>query len=135
MIKHTDDQNKNMKHPFLYLGNYKHKGLFVQFSSVKYHDNGEIDGSYFDGQPISDIIDVDIDDGLNFHSQASLNSLYFFNLKNNSDIFQNGLEQINECSNAAYEKVLNKLINNTYKKEWINELINYEYNRYFDLLS
>ncbi len=81
---HKDNiNNKILKHPFLYFGSNKGRGLFIQFSSVKYDENDENIGSFFSKNNNFDlnIIDGDIDDGLQYHSQANLNSLYMFKLK------------------------------------------------------
>lgn len=115
-MKHIGDKNKIMKHPFLYIGNFKNKGIFIQFSSVKYCENGEIDYSYFDNDDISGIIDLDSDDGLEYHSRATLNSLVVFDLKKNN-INNLDADQMEECSDETYEMILEKLINNNYKEK------------------
>ena len=132
MMKHFGDESQKMRHPFLYIGNLKNRGIFIQFSSVKYDENGEIDYAYFDNEEISEIVDLDSDDGLELHSRADLNTLQIFDLRKNNIIDLN-VREMEECSDKSYEIILEKLINNNYQLYWINESIKNEYNRYWNL--
>jgi hypothetical protein len=100
--------NKILIHPFLYLGSNKGRGLFIQFSSVNYDENDENIGSYFSQNDSFDlnIIDGDIYDGLEHHSQADLKSLYGFKLK---ELEIEEEYYMDECSDDLYEEILKKL--------------------------
>lgn len=103
-IRHTNDNDKNSIHPFLFLGRNKNRGLFIQLSSVKYGEG--IPRSYFDEVPNSIIVDGDINDGLDFHSRANLSKLTSF--------------KIDKLIN---EKILNTSVNAQMiymKKYWLN---------------
>lgn len=131
-MMHRGDKNQKMRHPFLYIGNFKNKGIFIQFSSVKYDENGEIDYAHFDNEEISEIIDLDSNDGLEFHSRADLNTLQIIDLKKNNIVDLN-IDMMEKCLDESYEIMLEKLSKTNYDEKWVNELIINEYNIYFNL--
>ncbi len=78
--------------------------------------------SFFDNNIVSQVVDGDIDDGLNYHSKGNLNELYSFKIDNNS-LSEWKIKYLEECSNKLYGEILVKLNNLNFKSEWINIII------------
>lgn len=70
-----------------------------------------------------DIIELDIDDGLKFHSQVDLNNIYIFEKR---ALKLNNVK--NELNFDTYVLLLEKLKDKTFNKKEVNEMIEAAYN-------
>lgn len=119
---HTEN-GKTYRHPFLCIAISKNKVVALQFTSVKQKD-GEWE-SFFGNlvnttslySEENDLIDFDINDGLDFWSQANLNRLSIFDF-NHQNIFK--FEVFSKC---RYEHRYKEIIERLRLKNWNNELI------------
>lgn len=137
---HFDSNGKVMRHPFLAIGIAKNKVVALQFSSVKYDGNNNSEshfseqekiryktipvqymfGIYNETRSFSNIVDVDINNGLKYHSQANIDILYVFNF---SDQDFHRFKLLEECDDEKWEEIIEKLQTNTWKDEFRNKMV------------
>ncbi|WP_412032667.1 hypothetical protein [Malacoplasma muris] len=123
------EHENNLWHPFIILWESKSKTIGLQCSSVQYDCDMNQYSYFFSKHYIDkikcepDIIELDIDDGLKFHSQVDLNNIYIFEKR---ALKLNNVK--NELNFDTYVLLLEKLKNKTFNKKEVNEMIEAAYN-------
>lgn len=136
---HFGDNRNIMRHPFLAIGINKNKIVCLQFTSAKYE--GNMYQSYFSSEVklryreipvntifgvinqhelLSNIVHVDINHGLKYHSIANIDKLHVFDF-NDKDFHKFRL--LEECEDEKWEEIISKLQTITWKDDFINDMV------------
>lgn len=125
------EHDGGLKHPFIILWESKKKVIGLQCSSVDYDENENkysiFHTNWYKEQinESPDIVDLDIHDGLKFHTQIDLNIIHTFDkMKLNFDDIKNTLKY------ETYLDLINSLINKEFQNKETNEMLEAAYKKY-----
>lgn len=103
----------------------------MQYSSVGYDNNKNVYSIFYvdwykeQKNESPDIVDLDIQDGLKFHSQVDLNIIYTFD---KAKLNLNNIK--NELEFDTYVFLINRIMDKEFKNKEINKMIETAYKKY-----